>query len=330
MMSTAFFTVAAFGQRSNVTCNPDYEWTFNSKGQSPCLVSAHLQSECGSAISVNEIPPGIHYTGPGLSNANLCNCNTVVYSLTSACGSCQGRAVQNWTRWANNCPNNAQFISEFPKDIPASVEVPAWAYINVTASGGQLWNPIEAKIIADQIPPAASESSVSHSSTPTGSSTDSGVKFTSTSASTVRSEATSEPSNGEGGPKAGAIAGGVVGGIVFLIAVGLLLLWFILRKRRKAATEPPPGFTIDGNSLAGLGTTSPPPASFRANAMSPVSRTTYDDSFDTRLPVPMSPTSVIQTTITTRRSQETLDNATHFGTQLVSVRPRGYTGAAEI
>lgn len=310
------------GQSSDVTCSPDYDWAFNNNDQSPCLVSSYLQSVCAGPIPVDSVPPGMHYRGPSAAGATPCNCNTVVFSLTSACALCQGRAAQNWTRWSENCPSDALFISEYPRDIPEEVEVPQWAYIDVTTLTGQLWGPIQAKIVAD------AASSTSGSSTPSDSSTSSDEAPTESPTGALSSP---EPPKSEGKSNAGAIAGGVVGGLVFLIGVGLLVFWLLLRKKRKAQNAPPDDFTIDGSSIAPLGAArSPPPASFRTNAMSPVSRTTYDDGSSVAPGVPMAPTSAIQTTRTTRRSQDTLDSSFN-GTQMVAVRPPGaYTGSAEV
>ena len=37
------------------------------------------------------LPLGEQYTGPaGVDDSNLCKCNTITYSLVSACGACQG------------------------------------------------------------------------------------------------------------------------------------------------------------------------------------------------------------------------------------------------
>jgi hypothetical protein len=86
---------------------------FNSLGQNPCMVAAYLISTCSggcefsslfcscvckpcrlvffAAFTINSLAPGYHYTGPsGSDNTDLCKCNTVAYSLISACDACQG------------------------------------------------------------------------------------------------------------------------------------------------------------------------------------------------------------------------------------------------
>ena len=45
---------------------------------------------------LGSLPPGdVYYGANGNSGANLCYCNTVTYSLFSACGACQG---QKWIK----------------------------------------------------------------------------------------------------------------------------------------------------------------------------------------------------------------------------------------
>ena len=44
-----------------------------------------------AAFTVQALSPGNSYPGPsGNDDTNLCMCNTVVYSLMSACDGCQG------------------------------------------------------------------------------------------------------------------------------------------------------------------------------------------------------------------------------------------------
>ncbi|EAU88754.2 hypothetical protein CC1G_01127 [Coprinopsis cinerea okayama7 len=328
---------SALGQRSNVVCSDAYDWAFNDRNQSPCLVSSYLQSGCGTIVSVDLIPEGTHYSGPNATRANVCNCNTVVYSLTAACGACQGRTVANWTTWVANCPPTFRTIADFPNEIPEGTVVPRWAYINVTELPEQRWNAARARQEA-----AESETPSSTPNTPTSES------LPPISQSTFNSEQTSKPTQGSesaGKSNAGAIAGGIVGGLVGLVALGLAIFWFLLRKKRKDETSPPRDFVIDdGASHAPLAASSPPPSSpppmtmtSQSGAVSPMNPNFYNTSFDTGYFPAASPppASVIQTTITTRRSQESL-NASQFGTQIAppsqvsSSQARGYTGVAEV
>ena len=87
--------------------------TFNSAMQSPCTVIVNLMATCDGGsefvwlfaypghvvLSLSEytllpLSPGYVYYGPwGDADADLCYCNTVGYSIFSACGACQG---QEW------------------------------------------------------------------------------------------------------------------------------------------------------------------------------------------------------------------------------------------
>lgn len=85
----------------------------NSQNQSPCQVAASLLTVCNGsrmcnglwlriiatqvthnfilAFPVLSLPANSEYVGPTLQGANPCQCNTVTYSLMSACGACQGQ-----------------------------------------------------------------------------------------------------------------------------------------------------------------------------------------------------------------------------------------------
>lgn len=85
----------------------------NSKGQSPCIITAYLGGACynGRAsipimpysfssdvqqeFSVPALAPGFVYYGPYTDEANQikCECNTVFYNIISACGLCQNSTI---------------------------------------------------------------------------------------------------------------------------------------------------------------------------------------------------------------------------------------------
>ncbi|TFK30080.1 hypothetical protein FA15DRAFT_663425 [Coprinopsis marcescibilis] len=313
IISLVAFAVGATAQSTNVVCPDDFAWASNSLGQNPCLVSSYLQSACGSTVTVNLIPAGTHYTGPqSLGQATVCNCNTVVYSLTSACGACQGRAVWNWTDWSVNCTPEGTSIARFPRQIPDGTEAPEWAFLDVTTNPGETWDPVQARLAA-VLPPSSSSVPIPQN--------------TNTNLPPIQTSPLNPPAaEQQSTTNAGAIAGGVVGGLVFLVTVGLAVFWFVLRKKRTSETGVPSNFVIDENIRPNPipVAASPPPMSQRTGT-SPYSPSPYygDESFDVR-DAHRAP-SVIQTTLTTRRSQESF-NVSQFG----SPQPRGYTGAAEV
>jgi len=119
--------------------------SYNTLGQSPCAVGTYLQGACnhGGTLQVwgclvhrthprkvftlpDLVSDDYSYVGPTVPSdfSNLCKCNTVVYSLLSACDTCQGSnwfscvcflcpctltdtitvtLVCRWGTWAQNC-----------------------------------------------------------------------------------------------------------------------------------------------------------------------------------------------------------------------------------
>ena len=100
--------------------------SFNSINQNACMVAAYLLSTCNqgckcalgrstrgaivvsifslflSAFTINSLLPGSSYSGPsGVDNSNMCKCNTVAYSLISACDACQS---SNWITYVSSSP----------------------------------------------------------------------------------------------------------------------------------------------------------------------------------------------------------------------------------
>jgi hypothetical protein len=83
--------------------------TYNSLGQSPCTVTAYMMATCDGGrkysncshvraswsylfaeYTLPALLPGYIYRGANeIAAADLCLCNTVGYSLFSACGACQ-------------------------------------------------------------------------------------------------------------------------------------------------------------------------------------------------------------------------------------------------
>jgi hypothetical protein len=98
---------------SSVQNNPDnliIRWqTYNSLNQSPCQTAAYLAAQCNNErtsvlpsvprgnladtspeFTIPQLAQGNHYTGPSGSDAgDICRCNSVYYSLISACIGCQ-------------------------------------------------------------------------------------------------------------------------------------------------------------------------------------------------------------------------------------------------
>jgi len=204
------------GQASGVVCGSNYTWAENSFRQNPCIVASYLQGVCSSGgFTVQPLPPNTHYAPP---EANECECNTVVYSLISACADCQGSFYSTWDDWSMNC--TGVYIQTFPEAIPAGTAVPAWAYEDV--------------LIAGTYSPAAAESDSGPESTaPTSTRTATSTRTTTT-VSTPFPSITIGPVTISSSKKvnAGAIAGGVVGGLAGLAIIGGLIAFLVMRNRR--------------------------------------------------------------------------------------------------
>jgi hypothetical protein len=125
-------------------------------------------------------------------------CNTVYYSLMSACSVCQNVSFVSWTTWSANCTNT--HTETFPFPIPTYITVPHYAYLDV--------------VTGNTFDVTAAENAGGPESTAPPTAT-----------STTIVTATSTPIAQSSKLNAGAIAGSVVGGVVFLgIVAGLAFM----------------------------------------------------------------------------------------------------------
>ncbi|KAJ3984669.1 hypothetical protein F5890DRAFT_1654554 [Lentinula detonsa] len=222
----------------------DYQWSVNSKAQSPCQVAGYLGSVCsGGVFAIPAVIPGSQPYSLSLGLQNNCTCSTVYYSALSACASCQGVAYSTqvdplWAEWSTNC--STVFLGLYPYAIPSGTAVPHWAYQAITGSasfnatiaqqaGGKshylfsLFTPSNNELISFLDLP---ESSAAAASTASSTST-SASKTSTTVSSTASSDDTTHKIN------AGAIAGGVVGGLAFLCMIILVIIFVRPCSRRK-------------------------------------------------------------------------------------------------
>ncbi|KAF9527008.1 hypothetical protein CPB83DRAFT_856978 [Crepidotus variabilis] len=217
--------------QSDASCLPYYNWTFNSAKKSPCDIASSLLSVCaGSPYPVHALPDNSHYVGPTLDSANPCQCNTVVYSLMSACGACQGRSYLSWSVWTANCP---MVSTGYPESIPSGLAIPGWAYLDVKTNDN-----------FDQS--GARDHSNSTESTAVPSPTSSRSQFLTT---TTLSSSINTLSLGPTQPAAdntasilnhhaNAVGGGVVGGLFGLLFIAGAGGWYyFIRKRRRHQGE---------------------------------------------------------------------------------------------
>jgi len=137
LLSLAFVLVKA--QIQVPDCLPEaiatWNWTYNSLKQSPCSTPGYLSSECSNGeFTIPQLAQGNNYPGPsGGVSEDICQCNTVLYSVISACAGCQMGIWLSWDDWSANCSSSAP-MATFPQSITSSTRVPAWAFLNVTAT----------------------------------------------------------------------------------------------------------------------------------------------------------------------------------------------------
>jgi len=114
---------------------PHWNWTYNTLNQAPCETAAYLAAECHDGkFTIPQLASGNHYSGPSDPNAtDTCECNTVYYSLISACAGCQKGTWLSYDQWTADC-KIVEPDSTFPQEITNKTLVPAWAFLNVTSS----------------------------------------------------------------------------------------------------------------------------------------------------------------------------------------------------
>ncbi|KAF9475049.1 hypothetical protein BDN70DRAFT_280485 [Pholiota conissans] len=152
-----------------------------------------------------------------ITNANPCQCNTVTYSLMSACGACQGRTYLAWSVWSANCV--MVYTDTYPEPLPSGVSVPGWAYLNVEAKDN--FDQINARNNANLTASTALPSPTSSNVTSSKSSTlNKATSFTEPSFSSFSSA------------KANALGGGIVGGLFGISILFGLLYWYFHHRRK--------------------------------------------------------------------------------------------------
>jgi len=245
-----------------------FDWTFNSLGQSPCYVAELLTDPCtGLTYSFVSLPS----TNSAYTATNdPCFCNTVVYSMLSACAICQSGSFSEWKTYSRFCDQT--YFMEYPGNIPSNTSVPNWAYTNVTASDG-IFNCTAAYYLAFA---PSSRHSTSFTSTSTSTSS------TSTSAST--STESISPSSHSSRTNASAIIGVAIGCAFGGVLILALLLFWLYTKHGASRPDPETSPQTSEHKL-----TDPPPST-------PL------------LPVPSPPASTDSPTPVQQAYQDALDN----------------------
>jgi len=221
---------------AQISCDVDYEWSYNSLEQNPCTVATYLISPCHMEYIL--IPPFM-YIGPTSFGEHVCLCNTVVYSLFSACAACQGASSISWSQWAYNCSSMSSFTTHFPA-IPNGTRVPRWAYLDITITNN--WNATAAKLAGDfpeAMPGVSSTEAISTSrpfSTAEVSSTSTPASIAGDS-STVAQSHSSSSSLSQIRSHSGQIAGASVGALVGVSLLIGIIFWYLRRWRLRAEIQ---------------------------------------------------------------------------------------------
>ncbi|KAI0687602.1 hypothetical protein C8Q76DRAFT_266766 [Earliella scabrosa] len=209
---------------TNVTCLQEYNWMDNSIGQNPCLIASWAIVPCPPSVwAIRVLNPNMPYDGPGPgSPAAPCYCNTVFYSLLSACATCQGYfgedGINNYTQHTANCPRDL-LDRGYHRDIPRGTVFPEWAYLPLR---NDRWDENAASVLALQNMPESASATAS-ASTSTSASTSPEPSPTGDAAPTARSTSVVGPA-----------VGGAVGGLAALL-IGIAML--CLRRRRTKVTS---------------------------------------------------------------------------------------------
>ncbi|KAG8744913.1 hypothetical protein FRC10_009283 [Ceratobasidium sp. 414] len=245
---------------SNATCEAQYTWMMNSKGQTPCMASAYLSAQCNEGQwNVPEIgpdgPPPQWGRRKYLSVQHGCVQSFVSlfymprrkrWELVSAVSSFeQGRAITIASRvnWISNCAAGNVTIAHYPLPLPAGAAIPSWAYLDFTAQ--DMFQVNVAQQYATSSPPPESMSSPAQTQPLTSSAiaspTNTGTRSISNPGSTSSTPSTLSPtaaSSSGGSSNTGPIVGGVVGGVLGLAVLGLIA-WLLARKKAQQTQVAP-------------------------------------------------------------------------------------------
>jgi len=252
-----------------------YSWMYNSLRQSPCDIAAALGGVCtGGGFTIASLGPGDYYPGPSADNATPCRCNTVYYSILSACSVCQGADFVRFSSYTSNCAT--VYSQQYPEDIPADTAVPHYAYLDISGTDNfSVANARAAGGPESTRPPMPTLYPTSTSSISTSTS--------SISSTTISSTASSSTAVSTKETNVGAIAGGVGGGVAALAILGVLLFLLLRRPPPPAPSTPAQNPMMASQSPASFGgspySSSPPlpgsPPMFPSNYPSPNPSATF-------------------------------------------------------
>ncbi|KAF8723784.1 hypothetical protein AX14_008680 [Amanita brunnescens Koide BX004] len=247
----------------------NFHWTYNSLGQDPCDVAMVLSQPCGGGYTFGPLVSGQEYTP---AEVNDCTCNTVRYSLISACAACQDGTWLPFSNYSKSCTQ--RFVQQYPETIPSNTRVPHWAYLTLSSSG--TFDIVAASSAggtesSDPAPTSTTSTSTSASSTsastsalgstrkPKSASTSTPALSPSNSSPSSSSDSSSSSSSNSSSSSSksntGTIVGGAVGGVIGGALIAALAFWFYTKHKSARGTASEQGMLA-----------SPPPSSWTPNS----------------------------------------------------------------
>jgi len=212
---TLLLLSGASGQKTEAVCSRTTAgWAFNSLGQSPCLTAAFLGQPCLAANVSFDVGALQHNQSYIPHVPSVCECNSVFYSLLSACAFCQDAEISTWSTFSNNCSTISP-DGQYTRKVPNGTSIPKWAFQQVRAS-----NKFNITLAQSGITAPPNQTSLPSSSSATPASP------------TVQQTSPTPPPPPHSKNHAGAIAGGVIGTLCGL-AIICGILFFVFRRRRQ-------------------------------------------------------------------------------------------------
>ncbi|WWC72774.1 uncharacterized protein I206_106738 [Kwoniella pini CBS 10737] len=219
------------GQSTNATCSSieSTSWMFNNDGESPCLVWSKIQSLCLPQTSYINVPPLLDQSySYNLLNpqSSQCQCNSISYSLMSACALCQypNAALPSEQEWSNGCGSYTDDGLGFNETV---LSIPAFAFHQW--SGG-VFSPDTAQS-SKIIPTQSYSTTLSRSFPPPSSTSHSNSSKSPSSSSSSGATSSKEDTKNQDKLSWGPILGIIVGVLIFLILIILLIRWKMTKNK---------------------------------------------------------------------------------------------------
>ncbi|KAL1947886.1 hypothetical protein VTO73DRAFT_13610 [Trametes versicolor] len=236
--------------------------SWNSLGQSPCIMAAYIQGACqpDGKFMVHALPDAaFNYPGPTADTANVCTCSSIAYALFIWHCKPTYNPPRRWSQWTKNCQAGDIHNGSFLHGIPTGTAIPDWAFIPIDGFLDE-FDGVGSERIGDKFESIGSVAPTAAGSTPstTGGSVTSlsggpsATQHASTGAgvipTSINSGAPASNTNGPDSPpetsgtstqthsaNIGGIVGGVVGGLVGVAMIAGLLVYF--RRSRSRRTD---------------------------------------------------------------------------------------------